>query len=91
MAEHLWGVRFDEVEGEHLSSLDIGLPLEALLPLLRGRLGTDQAFHEVVTLDAVNRRGRAVTVQVTVSRLSQDGGATPGALLMMDVVEPRQE
>jgi two-component system CheB/CheR fusion protein len=55
-AEDLWGVRLDEVEGEHLFNLDIGLPLEALLPLLRRRLSSDQASHEVVTLDAVNRR-----------------------------------
>jgi two-component system CheB/CheR fusion protein len=87
-AEDLWGVRFDEVEGEQLFNLDIGLPLGPLLPYVRRTLTSDQPVHEVVTLDAVNRRGRETTVQVTVTRLSQDGDATPGAMLMMDVVGP---
>lgn len=87
-AEDLWGVRFDEVEGERLFNLDIGLPLEGLLPPIRRTLTSDQPPLEVVTLDAVNRRGRATTVRVTVTRLSQDGDTTPGAMLMMDVVKP---
>jgi two-component system CheB/CheR fusion protein len=87
MAEDLWGVRQDEVQGEFLFNLDIGLPLEALLPALRSTLSSSDGPHQLITLDAVNRRGRPTTVQVTLTRLSQDGDATPGALLMMDVLD----
>ena len=87
-AEDLWGVRMDEAEGLPLVSLDIGLPLGDLVDALRQKLNSNDPDHDVVTVDAVNRRGRHVTVQVTMTRLSQDGDAPSGALLMMDVVDP---
>jgi two-component system, chemotaxis family, CheB/CheR fusion protein len=86
-AEDLWGVRMDEAEGVHLASLDIGLPLVELVQPLRQKISSDDADHEVITLEAVNRRGRHVTVQVTITRLSREGDAPSGALLMMDVVD----
>jgi two-component system CheB/CheR fusion protein len=90
-AEDLWGIRHEEAQGEHLFNLDIGLPLEGLRPVLRrqfGGDGTDPETPETLRLDAVNRRGRPVVVQVTVRRLTSDGAAQPpGAILVMDVVE----
>jgi two-component system CheB/CheR fusion protein len=85
-AEDLWGIRTDEARGRHLFSLDIGLPLEPLRPVLKRQLA-DGADPDVLRLDAVNRRGRAIAVQVTVTRLEHsDGDDGPGALLMMEVV-----
>ncbi|HEU4566554.1 MAG TPA: CheR family methyltransferase [Marmoricola sp.] len=86
-AEDLWGIRADEARGQHLFALDIGLPLEPLRPGLKRQL-TDQVAPEVLRLDAVNRRGRSITVQVTLSKLAhpEDDGTT-GALLTMDVVD----
>jgi two-component system CheB/CheR fusion protein len=86
-AEDLWGIRADEARGQHLVALDIGLPLEPLRPGLKRQL-TDQVAPEVLRLDAVNRRGRSITVQVTLSKLAhpEDDGTT-GALLTMDVVD----
>ncbi|KQS66410.1 chemotaxis protein CheR [Modestobacter sp. Leaf380] len=82
-AEELWGVREDEALGRSLIDLDIGLPVVELLPLLDGsRSGTG---HSVVRVPAVNRRGRQVTVQVTVSPLTGVRGA--GTVLVMDPVE----
>ncbi|MDX6594025.1 MAG: two-component system, chemotaxis family, CheB/CheR fusion protein, partial [Gaiellales bacterium] len=37
-AEELWGVRREEAVGQHLLTLDIGLPLERLRPLVRAAL-----------------------------------------------------
>ena len=87
-AEDLWGVRREEAEGERLFDLDIGLPLDALRPPLHRQLdGDGSAAHDVVTVPAVNRRGRPITVQVTVTRLTEDRDTAPGVILMMDVVE----
>ena len=88
-AEDLWGVRADEAEGRHLFNLDIGLPMEALRPLLKVQLDEDHIGpHEVARIDAVNRRGRAIDVRVTVTRLSQDGDQPNAAVLVMEVLEP---
>ena len=37
-AAELWGLRDDEVEGEHLTDLDIGLPVEQLNQPIRACL-----------------------------------------------------
>jgi two-component system CheB/CheR fusion protein len=86
-AEDLWGVRADEAIEDHLFGLDIGLPLEQLRPLLRRQLEGDHQDHEALRVEAVNRRGRPVQVQVTVTRLSRDRDVPPGAILVMDVIE----
>ena len=87
-AEDLWGVRADEAEGEHLFNLDIGLPLESLRPALKRQLSGDDVDEDAVTMDAVNRRGRAISVRVTATRLAHDGDSPPGVLLMMDATDP---
>lgn len=63
-----------------------GLPLEPLRPVLKKQIA-DQAEPEVLRMDAINRRGRAITVQVTVSKLQHpEYDGTTGALLTVDVV-----
>jgi two-component system CheB/CheR fusion protein len=75
-------VRRDEATGRHLLSLDIGLPLEEVGPLVRGLLtGGSPAVSGV--LAAVNRRGRQVLVTVTGSQL-RDADVVTGAILVMD-------
>ena len=87
-SEDLWGIRGDEAQGQHLYGLDIGLPLEALRPAIKHELSEDSSAPEVLRLPAVNRRGRHVDVQVTVTRLDHDDDEPDGALLMMEVLEP---
>ena len=58
-AYELWGLRGDEVEGEHLMNLDIGLQLEQLHQPIRAILSGEEAASEM-SVDAVNRRGRTV-------------------------------
>ncbi|WP_380170441.1 CheR family methyltransferase [Kineococcus sp. DHX-1] len=87
-AADLWGVRADEAAGEHLLNLDIGLPLHEIGPAVRTvlageHLATDDA---VLELAAVNRRGRPVQVQVTVSSLAGTHGSA-GALVVMDQLD----
>ncbi|WP_432560899.1 CheR family methyltransferase [Kineococcus sp. SYSU DK003] len=83
-AADLWGIRADEAAGEHLLNLDIGLPLHEVGPALRAVLaGEEPPAGGSFVLDAVNRRGRGIRVQVTVSAL--DGApAHGGALVVMD-------
>jgi two-component system CheB/CheR fusion protein len=83
-AEDLWGLRQDEVAGQHLLNLDIGLPLSELHPLLRRQIAGDGSSHETVELDATNRRGRPVRIRVTVSAFSQAPGERGGAVVLMD-------
>jgi two-component system CheB/CheR fusion protein len=91
-ASDLWGVREDEAVGSPLEDLDIGLPVEPLRPLLRAHLSGDgQLPGNRTRVEAVNRRGRAVEVEVTVSPLRRDGNGNgngvSGAILVMNVVD----
>ncbi|WP_448627198.1 CheR family methyltransferase [Geodermatophilus sp. URMC 64] len=83
-AEDLWGLRQDEVVGQHLLNLDIGLPMSEVHPLLRRQIAADGAGHETVTLDATNRRGRPMQARVTVSAFSHGLDRRGGAVILMD-------
>ncbi|MBX9243877.1 PAS domain-containing protein [Actinotalea ferrariae] len=86
-ATELWGVREDEASGRPLVELDIGLPMDDLVPLLHAGLLPDAPLAGG-RLAAVNRRGRAVDVDVTVRPLRSNGGQElAGAILVMDVVD----
>ena len=83
--EELWGVRTDEAVGQFLLNIDIGLPVDELRPTLRQVLAEDSSDQPVQMVRAINRRGRTIDVQVTVSPLRT--GATPtavGAIILMD-------
>jgi two-component system, chemotaxis family, CheB/CheR fusion protein len=80
-AQDLWGLRSDEVEGQHLLNLDIGLPLERLKDRLRACLAGESDYEEV-TLDATNRRGKAVRCSVSCTPVI-DGADIRGVILLM--------
>ena len=84
-AEDLWGLRSHEVVGEHFLNLDIGLPFEQLRPLLRGVLGGPGDTAEIA-VEAINRRGRAVTVRVAATPLAarDSGKESDGAIIVME-------
>ncbi|MGY1781057.1 CheR family methyltransferase [Geodermatophilus sp. SYSU D01036] len=86
-AEDLWGLRQDEVSGQYLLNLDIGLPVSDLHPLLRRQVAGEEPSHETVELRAVNRRGRPVQVRVTVSAFAPRAGQGGGAVVLMDPVD----
>jgi two-component system CheB/CheR fusion protein len=85
-AHELWGLTAQEAEGQHLLTLDIGLPVEELEPLLRACLNGG-GERQQTTLDAVNRRGKTVRCMVSCVPLSAlDDGAVTGLILMMEPV-----
>jgi len=82
-ADDMWGVRSDEAVGQHLLNLDIGLPVEQLRPMLRATL-TGAPDVDELRLEAVNRRGRGITVRVTASPLTSGDGHRGGVILLVD-------
>jgi two-component system CheB/CheR fusion protein len=82
-AEDLWGLRPEEVAGQHLLNLDIGLPVERLRPALKACLAGDSAFEQVA-LEAVNRRGKPLHCTVTLTPLLGSQGTIRGVILLME-------
>ena len=87
-AEDLWGVRADEAVGAHILSLDIGLPLERLAPVLRGALASPDGPADLA-VDATDRRGRPFACRLTVVPLAVDGGEITTAVVLMRRVDPK--
>jgi two-component system CheB/CheR fusion protein len=83
-ARELWGLHSEEVQGQHLLNLDIGLPVDRLRVPARAALAGEQPQPEVV--EAVNRRGRAVRVNVRFAPLASNGTEVRGCIVMMEVV-----
>ena len=83
VAEELWGLREDEVRGKDVLGLDIGLPIERLRQPLRACIQGSKDFV-LLTLDAVNRRGRAMICHVRVSPLITPDDEIHGAILLME-------
>ena len=84
-SQELWGLRPDEVEGQDILTLDIGLPLDALREPLAQAITTGGKTTEVV-VDAVNRRGRAFRCEVRLMPLfSASRGLYGGIVLMREV------
>ena len=88
-AEDLWGLRSDEVVQKNFLNLDIGLPVERLRAPIRSCLGGEAEFLDL-TLDATNRRGRAVQVRVTCTPLTSTPPDTArGVILVMEELDGR--
>lgn len=83
--EELWGLRADETIGTGLTNLDIGLPLDAVRPLIGNAFVDPDSSGEAV-VEAVNRRGRPATVRITCTSFRSGEGTVGGALLLMEVV-----
>jgi two-component system CheB/CheR fusion protein len=87
-AQELWGLRADEVVGQHFFNLDIGLPTDRLRSLIRRTLAGEDGPQEA-TVAAVNRRGRSIEVRVLGSALTRGTQAAAGIILTMEHVDPR--
>ncbi|HEY0023567.1 MAG TPA: CheR family methyltransferase [Longimicrobium sp.] len=79
----LWGLRPDEVQDQPFLHLDIGLPVERMKGVLRAVLDA-RSEGETLMLDAVNRRGRAITCEVTVTPLTAAGQEVRGAVIVVE-------
>jgi PAS domain S-box-containing protein len=89
-SEDLWGARIDEVKGENLMTLDIGLPVELLRQAIRVCLSGEQELVEQ-TVAATNRRGLAVQCRVTCTPLKGSGGESRGVILLVDEIAGQPE
>jgi two-component system, chemotaxis family, CheB/CheR fusion protein len=82
-AEELWGLREPEVRGKHILGLDIGLPTERLKQPIRSCL-TGAKDRVDLELDAINRRGRAIHVRVSIVPLRSRSQSIHGVVLLME-------
>lgn len=82
-AEDLWGLRSDEVRGQSLLSLDIGLPVEQL-PVSAFLAGKTE--YEEMALSATNRRGKAIQCHITCTPFLGADGERAGVVLLMEEV-----
>jgi two-component system CheB/CheR fusion protein len=88
-AEDLWGLRSNEVENKHFLNLDIGLPVDQVKPLIRACLASPDA-HREITVDAVNRRGRAIRCLVTCMPLLTSRDEVRGVIMTMEMTSERK-
>jgi two-component system CheB/CheR fusion protein len=82
-AEDLWGLREEEVRGQSLLTLDIGLPVDRLRALIRPCLSGAESRTEVL-LEAINRRGKAIQCRITCAPLLSANKEREGAILLME-------
>jgi two-component system, chemotaxis family, CheB/CheR fusion protein len=82
-AEDLWGLREDEVKGQSIMNLDIGLPVDKLRAAIRSCLAGDTDQKELV-LDAINRRGKAIKCRIACSPLMAHNKQRQGVILLME-------
>jgi len=84
-AVDLWGLRPEEVQGQHFVSLDIGLELDGLLPMVRETLAGEQG-ERVTTVEATNRRGPRIDLRVSCSQLLSPTDEIRGVIVLMEPV-----
>jgi two-component system CheB/CheR fusion protein len=82
VSEDLWGLRSDEVTGEHFLNLDIGLPVDQLSQPIRAAVNGEGSVE--VRVPAVNRRGRSIDCDVRISAIDGDGQGANGVLVLVD-------
>lgn len=84
-AEDLWGLRAEETKGQEFFSLDIGLPCEQLREMIQVCLSPG-VKHQVMALDAINRRGKLIRCNVTCKPLNRRNQQRQGVILLMEQV-----
>jgi two-component system, chemotaxis family, CheB/CheR fusion protein len=80
-AADLWGLRQEEVQGEHFLNLDIGIPVDQLRNSLRAVLTGGDAPD--VELTGHNRRGHPIRVVVSFAELQTHNGEPDGVIVAM--------
>jgi two-component system, chemotaxis family, CheB/CheR fusion protein len=84
--EELWGLRANEVQGQNLLSLDIGLPVEKLKRPIRSVLA-DHTSRQEITLNAVNRRGKSIQCKINFLPMAKTDHSVQGVILVMEEIE----
>jgi PAS domain S-box-containing protein len=78
-AAELWGLRAEEVQGEHFLNLDIGIPVGQLRDPMRRILAGEDAPD--VELTGHNRRGQPIRVVVSFAQLQAHNGEADGVIV----------
>jgi two-component system CheB/CheR fusion protein len=85
-ARELWGLRADEVHGQHFMNLDIGLPVEKLrTPLRRVLAGTE--VEQPIVVESTNRRGKSILCRIRLSPLVDGSASARGLIIFMEAEE----
>jgi two-component system, chemotaxis family, CheB/CheR fusion protein len=82
-SEDMWGVRANEAVGHNFFSLDIGLPVEQLRKIILSVLSGEEYLADTI-LQATNRRGREIRIQVTSTPLSIASREIRGVILILE-------
>jgi two-component system, chemotaxis family, CheB/CheR fusion protein len=82
-SEDLWGLRQEEVQGQHFLNLDIGLPVDKVRPALRASM-SGQDGSQTMLVDATNRRGKPIKVRVSCTPLVGDHDDIHGVILRIE-------
>jgi two-component system CheB/CheR fusion protein len=85
-AEDLWGLREEEVRGQSLLGLDIGLPTGDLKHAIGSCISGEAPPPEII-LQATNRRGKTIKCRVGCAPLIAPNKKRQGAILLMEEVE----
>jgi two-component system CheB/CheR fusion protein len=81
----MWGLRADEVKGQSLFSLDIGLPINDFQSQLRQFPNGQDGYLEFET-DAINRRGRSIKCKLRATPMVAQ--SRKGTVLLIEQVSP---
>lgn len=82
-AQELWGLRADEVRGQPLMDLDIGLPAQKLKGTIHACM-SGESQHQEAVLDATNRRGKRMSCQVFCAPLLSPEREIQGVIVVME-------
>jgi two-component system, chemotaxis family, CheB/CheR fusion protein len=82
-ATDLWGVRGEEVEGQNLLSLDIGLPVEILKKAILLSQDSDSE-PQIEIFPATNRRGKQIQIRVSCSPFVGKDRQSRGAIILVE-------
>ncbi|MDJ0747223.1 MAG: CheR family methyltransferase [Xenococcaceae cyanobacterium MO_167.B27] len=82
-AENMWGLRFDEVKGQSLLSLDIGLSVEQLREPIRNCLA-NTGNRQGMLVEAINRRGRSIECRLSFNPLIGHKKERQGVIILME-------
>jgi two-component system CheB/CheR fusion protein len=85
-AHELWGVLSEEALGQSIFGLDIGLPVEALREPIAAALAGREKEQSTVVVDAVDRRGKAISCRITCRARLADEASPVGIVLLFDVL-----
>jgi two-component system CheB/CheR fusion protein len=86
--EELWGLRQDEVVGQSLLKLDIGLPVNQLKASIHAIFDGNADIRKT-DIDAVNRRGKSIQCRIICTPLSGLGMKRRGVVLLIDEIDEK--